>query len=266
MSCYLASAYITNIIWLIRITNLCSSKCDGENAKISEPKTTKQTFVSRCTWASYEAFWKVRPWFRKQWQTQWSISTMRKTLSIRESHEGFRARELRGSKDDLCNACRLSIIGQVSQQANSGREWEINYTWLILQVNFCCLWVIFFSTSLEAGGLHLPDLHARASHLSYISLVSCVLKHATWHECCRMLAWPHSCTQSYNQTPPYGHPLKFGHLIFYGQLALSLRKESPYIFSKFNPLNTDTPLIRALSMTPSESLFMGFDCIRLLID
>ena len=142
--CYLASAYITNIIWLIRITNLCSSKRDGENAKISEPKTTKQTFVSRCTWASYEAFWKVRPWFRKQWQTQWSISTMRKTLSIRESHEGFRARELRGSKDDLCNACRLSIIGQVSQQANSGREWEINYTWLILQVNFCCLWVIFF--------------------------------------------------------------------------------------------------------------------------
>ncbi|CAH3157261.1 unnamed protein product, partial [Porites evermanni] len=39
--------------------------------------------------------------------------------------------------------------------------------------------------SLEAVGLHLPDLHARASHLSYIALVSCVLKHATWHECCR---------------------------------------------------------------------------------
>ena len=30
---------------------------------------------------------------------------------------------------------------------------------------------------------------------------------------------------------------------YYGQLALSLEKENPYIFSKFNPLNTDTPLI-----------------------
>ena len=46
----------------------------------------------------------------------------------------------------------------------------------------------FFSRSLEAEGLHLPDLHARASHLSYIALVSCVLKHATWHECSRMLS------------------------------------------------------------------------------
>ena len=31
-----------------------------------------------------------------------------------------------------------------------------------------------------------------------------------------------------------------------GQVALSLRKQSPYIFSKFNPLYTDTPLIRTL--------------------
>ena len=30
---------------------------------------------------------------------------------------------------------------------------------------------------------------------------------------------------------------------YYGQFALSLRKESPYIFSKFNPLNMNTPLI-----------------------
>ena len=27
---------------------------------------------------------------------------------------------------------------------------------------------------------------------------------------------------------------------YYGQFALSLGKESPYIFSKFNPVNTDT--------------------------
>ena len=30
---------------------------------------------------------------------------------------------------------------------------------------------------------------------------------------------------------------------YYGQFALSLRKENPYIFSKFNLLITDTPLI-----------------------
>ena len=47
---------------------------------------------------------------------------------------------------------------------------------------------------------------------------------------------------------------------YYGQLALSLGKESPYIFSKFNPLNTDTPFIRALSMVLSLSLWRRFDC------
>ena len=30
------------------------------------------------------------------------------------------------------------------------------------------------------------------------------------------------------------------HYMYYGQFALSLGKESPYILSKFNPLNTDT--------------------------
>ena len=47
---------------------------------------------------------------------------------------------------------------------------------------------------------------------------------------------------------------------FYGQFALSLRKESPYMFSKFNPLNTDTPFIRTLSMVPSVSVLTEFDC------
>ena len=37
---------------------------------------------------------------------------------------------------------------------------------------------------------------------------------------------------------------------YYEQFAVSLGKESPYIFSKLNPLNTDTPLIRTLFMTP----------------
>ena len=35
---------------------------------------------------------------------------------------------------------------------------------------------------------------------------------------------------------------------YYGQLSLSLGKESPYIFSKVNPLNTDTSLLRTCSL------------------
>ena len=39
---------------------------------------------------------------------------------------------------------------------------------------------------------------------------------------------------------------------YYGQFALPLGKEGPYVFSKFNPLNTDTQLIikRTLFMAP----------------
>ena len=40
---------------------------------------------------------------------------------------------------------------------------------------------------------------------------------------------------------------------------LSLGKESPYTFSKFNLLNTDTSLIRTLSMAPSVSILTSFD-------
>ena len=40
---------------------------------------------------------------------------------------------------------------------------------------------------------------------------------------------------------------------YYGQFALSPSKESPYLFSKSNLLNTDIPLIRTLSMAPSMS-------------
>ena len=36
----------------------------------------------------------------------------------------------------------------------------------------------------------------------------------------------------------------------YGQFSLSLGNVSPHIFSKFNPLNTDTLFIRTLSMAP----------------
>ena len=42
---------------------------------------------------------------------------------------------------------------------------------------------------------------------------------------------------------------------------MSLGKDSPYIFTKFNPLNTDTPLVRTFSMAPSESVLTGFECL-----
>ena len=38
-----------------------------------------------------------------------------------------------------------------------------------------------------------------------------------------------------------------------------MERESPYISSKFNPLNTDTPLKRTLSMAPSVSILTRFD-------
>ena len=38
---------------------------------------------------------------------------------------------------------------------------------------------------------------------------------------------------------------------YYGQFSLSQGKECPYIFSKFNPINTDTSLLRTVSMAPS---------------
>ena len=45
---------------------------------------------------------------------------------------------------------------------------------------------------------------------------------------------------------------------YYGQFTLSLGKESPFISLKFNPLNTDSLLIRTLSMAPLVSVFIGF--------
>ena len=49
-------------------------------------------------------------------------------------------------------------------------------------------------------------------------------------------------------------------LHYYGQFALSLGKENPHILSKFNPLNTDTPFIRTLSMVPSPFALTEYDC------
>ena len=46
---------------------------------------------------------------------------------------------------------------------------------------------------------------------------------------------------------------------YYRQFALSLGKESPYIFTKFIPLKTNTPLIRTPSRAPSVSVVTEID-------
>ena len=52
---------------------------------------------------------------------------------------------------------------------------------------------------------------------------------------------------------------------YYGQFALSLGKEIPYNFSKFNPRNTDTPLIWTLFMPPSVTFLTGFNCSTFIL-
>ena len=43
----------------------------------------------------------------------------------------------------------------------------------------------------------------------------------------------------------------------YRQFSLSLVKVSPHSYFKFNPIKTDTPIIRTVSMAPSESVLAG---------
>ena len=71
---------------------------------------------------------------------------------------------------------------------------------------------------------------------------------------------------TYCQTSPEAcaSDLAYRHLLITDSLLLwtvyfALENESPFIFSKFNPLNRDTPLIRTLSFHP-VSILMGFDC------
>ena len=44
---------------------------------------------------------------------------------------------------------------------------------------------------------------------------------------------------------------------YYSQFALSLGKETPYIFSKFNPLNKDFPLTWTCSIGPLSVCING---------
>ena len=73
---------------------------------------------------------------------------------------------------------------------------------------------------------------------------------------------------NYSRTPVYGHLLNTGtqapgapHSVT--DTSLYLGKGSPYIFSKFNPLNTVTPLIRTPSVPwPSVTVLTGFGSQR----
>ena len=79
-----------------------------------------------------------------------------------------------------------------------------------------------------------PTNHARALHLGVIPTI--------WEP-----------GKSYTQSNPALRTIS----------CLSLVKESPYIFSKFNPLNMDTPLIRTLwRYGPSVSVLTAFDGVR----
>ena len=75
--------------------------------------------------------------------------------------------------------------------------------------------------------------------------------------CCAVLPlWP--VPQKKKPLFPNTHLIRTRH---YYEVALSVGKESPYIFFKFNPLDTDTPLLWTIFMAPSVSVLTGFDCI-----
>ena len=90
-----------------------------------------------------------------------------------------------------------------------------------------------------------------------LSLVSCstngVLMDCCETKKCKWDIWKYdSIGEAYNS-----QSLLYGHLLSLSlSLSLSLGNESPYIFSQFNPLNTDT------FNGPSVSVLTGFDRIR----
>ena len=87
-------------------------------------------------------------------------------------------------------------------------------------------------TNLFTRSLHEPPFwHGLLAH-SFISERQIQVTGKTRFTDTRLIRTPHYC----------------------GLFSLSMAKESPYIFSKFNLLNTDTPLIRILSMPPSMSV------------
>ena len=100
----------------------------------------------------------------------------------------------------------------------------------------------YFKQQLETSSLLVNLLHVA---FKYVLMKSC--------KCC---CYCSTVKPRFTDTRPVDMDTRpvdtdTGPAIHYRQFALSLRKESPYIFSKFNPLITDTLLIQTLSMGPS---------------
>ena len=78
--------------------------------------------------------------------------------------------------------------------------------------------------------------------------------------------------RKYNQTLLYGHPLNMDTSLLRTVCFVSGEGESAYIFTKFNPLNMDTPLIWtpycygqvALSLEKGKALTFSLNSTRLI--
>ena len=70
----------------------------------------------------------------------------------------------------------------------------------------------------------------RSRHITEGAIESVRIKRVEYRENVRAVPVKPRCTYHRLTQTPY----------YYGQFALSLGKESPFIFSEFNPLNTDT--------------------------
>ena len=105
-------------------------------------------------------------------------------------------------------------------------------------------------------GAQLPGVHARTMDVTIINgYVKMVRSRLTYEEVVRLpkwrwsqIIWKMMCTIKRRFTD--SRLIRTLH--YYEQFALSLGKESPHIFSKFNSLNTDTPLIRTVCFVPGE--------------
>ena len=105
-----------------------------------------------------------------------------------------------------------------------------------------------------------PYTHLIRTPHNYGQFALCLRKESPYT---RLIRTPHYYGQfalSLGKESPYTRLIRTPH--YYGQFALCLGKECPNVFSKFNPLNTDTPLIWRLSMAPSVSILTEFDCIN----
>ena len=96
--------------------------------------------------------------------------------------------------------------------------------------------------STESTQVNWPPWRAYVSRANLSLLVS-VIQHFILRPICKKI----------QSNPALPTPAEYGHLIYItDSLLCSLGKESPYIFSKVNPLNTDTSLLRTVCCVPGE--------------